>query len=144
MAHSVEFEQVDRAAGRFGVPAWQLKALSSVESGSRHLAPTQDGGSLSYYPYGLKLVSAQTVLPDVDDDVLLKKLRTLEGNTEIGARLLKRGISKPWGDNDELVRVWWVRPRTASSMARGEPAPKWTARTLERWRAARREFRGQA
>ena len=124
------------AAARHDIPPWLLLATGQVESGLRSLPPNDDGGSLTFYPYGIKLVRAREVWPQVTEP----ELRDLQTQTEIAAMELARGWAR-YGPDDVQVRAWWKRP---ASGHQGEPYPEswgdgwrnnWEA-AVERWRAA--------
>lgn len=135
-------QELVRAARRHGVEPWLMLALAEVESGGRHLEPKQDGGSLSYYPLGLKLVAARTVEPDVSAAELEERLRSLRSHADLGARYvawLSKRYLRPAGGlrADEVLRLAYVRPAAARRLVDHGTMPAWADGPLRRWRAAR-------
>jgi len=130
---------IRRHARHARLPEREFLAMAQVESSLRHLPPGQDGGSLTYYPMGMKVVAGQTVWPEGTPEQIQTELKDLDGHLALAAKYLKRGLSH-YNAEDPLLRVWWVNPAAARKMAKGGAAPRWTKRSVERWQQARERW----
>lgn len=124
------------AAARHDIPPWLILATAQVESNFvTEPRRYDDAGSLSWRPYGIKVVAAADERGGSDAE-LAAQLDDLVEQTDIVANRLARYWQR-YDGNADLVRIAWAwGPGWGNRIWRGES----TDRLGSRWPAARRRW----